>query len=320
MGVYMPVAPSGGSGRIARPQAKTYQEQEEFDAQDAWAAAGKTTAGDVARSGAGRDSAAAAAAAAYAKYSGGPSVSGWSPEHTAGATPNNVAQWMHALPGGGSRAAGPGGPTDMGGGPAGPALSAPGAPGGPAGPGAPGGEGDFGDVSGFDPTAAMGTYAGGAIEKFNANLTGRLDKLQNQAVGAGRLRTGWYDRDQGSVATQLGKDFNADIAMQATTLSGQRLDALKAGAGLREQHAATGLEAAMGRERTYLGDAQSTADRAASYASSTRDYAAADRSAQDTRDEIARLRARNQTTAATPVDPYAAQREEARAYGVPFVG
>ena len=307
-----PTYQSGYGGyRPNRPAATTWQEQQQYDAQDQWAAQGAGVYGDQSSAAAAKAAAASGATSAYDAYTGmqDTNVSGWSPSNTRGATANNVAQWLSSLdqmrpsntnfqasaPGDFSSAYGS--MTAYGNGSNAPrapsainqkgftsavggvqyqptnnqstqvaaqtpwqsayggvsnAVQAPGAVSsaysglraaqGPAAvtstlsPGnASGALTDFSsaDVSGFDPSAAGKEFASGAVGQFNQNLTSRLGTLQNQAVGAGRLRTGFYDRDQGSVATQLGKDFNNQIAQEAGVFSGQKLGALESGAGMR---------------------------------------------------------------------------------------
>jgi hypothetical protein len=105
------------------------------------------------------------------------------------------------------------------------------------GPVANGGAGNFTQASAdaqaieaFDPTSYGTTYAQGAETAFNQNLATQLDALQKSAAGTGRLQTGFYTGDQGTVTTQLGENFNAQLMQAAETFSGQKLSALEGGA------------------------------------------------------------------------------------------
>ncbi len=83
----------------------------------------------------------------------------------------------------------------------------------------------------FDPSAAGKEYAGGAVSEFNQNLDTQLSALERKSAGTGRLETGFYTGDQGTVATNLGKDYNSKLAEAALTFSGQRESALAGAAG-----------------------------------------------------------------------------------------
>lgn len=355
---YKPAAPR-------RPAATTWQEDEENRSRDAWEAQGASVGQDAADARRRRGETGAAAGSAYEAYGamGDPNVAGWSPINTRGANSNNVAQWLESI-----RSLRPG----MGGS-GGARGNVQGEGQGVSGAGTTGRELErysAEDVTGFDPSAYGKEFGRGALSEFNTNLTGRLQTLENQSVGAGRLRTGFYDRDQGSVATRLGEDYNQKIAQQSGVFSGQRLEALRGGAQLRfgrasemdantlraqeeanrmttsrsqlelerggqenqfnlsvaqmglsgaeysdtaaadraryldeggfrratylddarSRRATTGLEAALGRESRSQDDYYRHAGRQDEYTSANREWASEDRRAQDTRDEIERLR------------------------------
>lgn len=116
------------------------------------------------------------------------------------------------------------------------------------------------DLGNFDPSAAGMTFAKGAEDAFNQNLTTQLAALQRGAAGTGRLQTGFYTGDQGTVATNLGKDFNSQIAQAALTFSGQRLSALQGAAGAQTT---LGSDIASARQAaTNESDAMTQAQRA----------------------------------------------------------
>lgn len=182
-----------------------------------------------------------------------------------------------------------------------------------------------GTLEAFDPTEYGTTFARGAYGDFQAQLGDELTNLTNRSVGAGRLRTGFFDQDQGGVVMRLGSDFNNRIAQASTVFSGQRLDALRSGAQLREGAVSriadlsynrardldesnfrtrnTALGASMDRERLASDEYQRNADRIAEYVSANREWAAMDREREergggdDTRVASPRRR-----------DPYAAAR------------
>lgn len=81
-------------------------------------------------------------------------------------------------------------------------------------------------ISGFDPSAALNTYARGAASEANKYLTETLDRLRGQSVGAGRLDTGFYDTSQGEIVRDVYRNLNEQIAQQALGASGQNLQAM----------------------------------------------------------------------------------------------
>lgn len=70
-------------------------------------------------------------------------------------------------------------------------------------------------ASGFDAGAALKTYADGATSDFFKQQKISLDALRGSSVGAGRLDTGFFDKDQGDVIEELGRGYTSDIAKQA---------------------------------------------------------------------------------------------------------
>lgn len=96
----------------------------------------------------------------------------------------------------------------------------------------------------FDAGAAMKEYAKGAYSDFERGVKTSLDSLRGLSVGEGRLDTGFFDKDQGDVITELGRGYTSDIAKQALNAAGitsesrsaadrTTLDAMKHGATLR---------------------------------------------------------------------------------------
>lgn len=75
-------------------------------------------------------------------------------------------------------------------------------------------------AQGFDAGGAVKDYATGAASDFFRNQKVALSSLGSAAVGAGRLNTGFFDKDQGDVITELGRGFTSDIAKQAVAAAG----------------------------------------------------------------------------------------------------
>ncbi|MDZ7418780.1 MAG: hypothetical protein ONB52_21865 [candidate division KSB1 bacterium] len=67
----------------------------------------------------------------------------------------------------------------------------------------------------FDPSAALRQYAMGTYGEFSRQLGRALEQLRGQAVGAGRLDTGFYDADQGRLITDLASRYQDLLAARA---------------------------------------------------------------------------------------------------------
>lgn len=158
---------------------------------------------------------------------------------------------------------------------------------------------DTAALENFDPSAAGTTYATGAEDQFNLNLQQQLGALQSKSAGTGRLQTGFYTADQGTVAEELGQNFNAQLAQAATTFSGQRLSALQGAAtgqtNIAEDQAGNeltssgqnltarndALTGALSEEQMARNTYQADANTAGAYTSATRDWASQDKTSQD---------------------------------------
>jgi hypothetical protein len=219
-----------------RPAPQTWQESDQYGADDAWNAQGQRVqqgqddaAGDKKRSQDAADSAADMASNYRAT-----NTENYHPGAISGYQPSAVANWMASMPKYQSGAGGAGGVV-----------------------------GSMGESSGsfsvdggksnalrgfsaqaltdFDPSSYGKEFAKGAGAQNDFTLGQELDTLQNRAVGAGRLRTGLFDRDQGRTIQNVRGDLNSKIAQQAGVFSGQRLSALQGGTQLEYERAA-GIE------------------------------------------------------------------------------
>jgi len=74
----------------------------------------------------------------------------------------------------------------------------------------------------FDPSAAYGTYMEGARSKAADTLGQQLKQLAGQAVGAGRLDTGFYDMDQGDVVRNVWDDYGRTASAAALQTAGMQ--------------------------------------------------------------------------------------------------
>lgn len=88
-------------------------------------------------------------------------------------------------------------------------------------------------LEGFDPSSALKEWATGAFGQAKVGLDEKLRDLRDSAVRGGRLNTGFFDKDTGSVTQRVMGDFSDSLAQQALGAAGIRADVLGKGAQLR---------------------------------------------------------------------------------------
>ncbi len=79
----------------------------------------------------------------------------------------------------------------------------------------------------FDPREAMEEYGDAAYGKFSRQLGRDIEGLRGEAVGAGRLDTGFYDVDQGELVSDIANRYQEAISSRALEASGQNLRRLE---------------------------------------------------------------------------------------------
>ncbi len=77
-------------------------------------------------------------------------------------------------------------------------------------------------ATGFDPQAAAEESAGGIAESLSRQLGRNLEFAQGQAVGGGRLETGFFDEDRGFLFEDFNERLASAVASQA--LQAQQLN------------------------------------------------------------------------------------------------
>ncbi len=92
----------------------------------------------------------------------------------------------------------------------------------------------------WDPEDAYKEYMGGARSAAEDSLGTQLKALAGQAVGGGRLNTGFYDLDQGDVARNIWGDYGRTMSSAALQTAGmkqnQNFGLLEYGAGTRNRY------------------------------------------------------------------------------------
>lgn len=81
----------------------------------------------------------------------------------------------------------------------------------------------------FDPSQAFQSYYGGVLDETKNALGDALDQLTGRSVGAGRLQTGFFDRDAGDTVRRYLSDATAQgrqAALQTTGMRQQQLSGL----------------------------------------------------------------------------------------------
>lgn len=219
------------NGSIPRPVAKSYQEQEQNNAEDLWNDQYNTLSDDQKRSAALRDSSQTQAQDALTKFNSdkASNVGAFKATNTMDYQPTQVGQWLASLGGSLSRAPAP--TTASGGAAVRPVVAASGSPSSAL------AAFDPSQLTNFDPSAAGKEYADGAYGDFKNKVSDQLNELQNKSVAAGRLHSGLFDADSGNVITRLGSDYSNAIAQEAGVFSGQREAALQGGKNLAYQRA-----------------------------------------------------------------------------------
>jgi hypothetical protein len=120
-----------------------------------------------------------------------------------------------------------------------------------------------------------------AAERAAADAIAREElDLQGYGLETDRFRVGGdFARSADELAYRRASDLDRMTYDQASELT-----------GVGETRARTGLDAALGRERTYLDDLDRRSDRATSAVSGSRDWAARDRELEELRAELEALR------------------------------
>lgn len=80
----------------------------------------------------------------------------------------------------------------------------------------------LGAAEGFDASKALNQYAQGAWGSISQALGSQLSDLGDQAVGAGRFDSGFYDEDKGVLATRARAQLSNDLAGQSVNALGMQ--------------------------------------------------------------------------------------------------
>ena len=89
-------------------------------------------------------------------------------------------------------------------------------------------------LTNFDPMAYLTTYGQGVAGAFNDTLNTQLRNLKGSAVGAGRLNTGFYDQDVGTLAKSIAGQYTNQLEQGAMQAAGMKLGATEQAASEQE--------------------------------------------------------------------------------------
>lgn len=84
-------------------------------------------------------------------------------------------------------------------------------------------EGGLTGAEEFDPTQAVTRFGQGFVEEAREGLGQEFESLVGQSVGAGRLRTGFFQRDAGRLFQDFNRRVSNAIAQQSLEASRQSL-------------------------------------------------------------------------------------------------
>lgn len=96
---------------------------------------------------------------------------------------------------------------------------------------------DVSSVEGFDAGDAVRQYATGAWNQASMGLRDVLKNLDYEAASRHRMKSGWFDEDQGQVVRDTATNLQSEIAKRAVQAAGITADARGRGASLRVQRA-----------------------------------------------------------------------------------
>ena len=84
-------------------------------------------------------------------------------------------------------------------------------------------EGGLQGAEDFDPTQAVTRFGQGFVDEAREGLGQEFESLVGQSVGAGRLRTGFFQRDAGRLFQDFNRRVSNAIAQQSLEASRQSL-------------------------------------------------------------------------------------------------
>lgn len=113
----------------------------------------------------------------------------------------------------------------------------------------------------FDASKGLNQFAQGAWGSISDALNESLGHEQASAVGRGRLGTGFYDQDRGTIYNRATKQLADAVSQQALNAQGQQIGVMQnyGNYGMAEQ--GTGLDLLTGRREEVENDAREEAER-----------------------------------------------------------
>jgi hypothetical protein len=119
-------------------------------------------------------------------------------------------------------------------------------------------------ISSFDPTAAVNRYAQGTWNQMKSGPGGfdeSLGRLKGSSVGAGRLDTGFFDEDTGSLYRSTVDDFGNQMARTALDATRMQMDNTQAIGQFGDTQTERNLDLGVARREELINDAREKAER-----------------------------------------------------------
>lgn len=116
-------------------------------------------------------------------------------------------------------------------------------------------------ISSFDPTQAINRYAQGAWSQLKTGFDKNLQSLKGQAVGGGRLDTGFYDEDVGELYRGTVQDFSDDLARQSVAATGMEMQNNRMIGEFGDTQTERNLDLGVARREELINDAREKAER-----------------------------------------------------------
>lgn len=108
----------------------------------------------------------------------------------------------------------------------------------------------------FDASKGLNQYAQGAWGSISDALKQNLQAESGAAVGAGRINTGFYDEDRGTIYNRATKQLSDSIAQQSLNAQGQQIGVMQGYGNYGQNEQGTGLDLLTARRQELENNAR----------------------------------------------------------------